>query len=74
MARINPQQRRTSTIVRDNAVHAEYDNLVAQLGDLINVVSRNYIYDRIKAQTGLCVKTIAYILNHTKSTNITNDA
>lgn len=74
MGRLSSQQRRTSTIVRDNAVHEEYNQLVAQLGELANVVSRNYIYDRIRIKTGLCVNTIAYVLNHTKSINISGDA
>lgn len=38
MGRLSSQQRRTSTIVRDNAVHEEYNQLVAQLGELANVL------------------------------------
>lgn len=61
----NRKDRRVSTIVRDNEVHKAYDEIKAELGALIYEVSRGYIYDRIKAKTGLCNKCIAYILNHT---------
>lgn len=31
-----------------------------------DAVSRQYVYEKIKEKTGLCVKTIAYVLNHTE--------
>lgn len=59
------KSRRESTLRRYAEVHEAYDEIVNGLGDLANVVSKSYIYDRIKARTGLCTKTIAYVLNHT---------
>lgn len=61
----NKLNRRPSTAIRDNEVHKAYDEIKAELGVLINEVSRGYIYERIKVKTGLCKKCIAYILNHT---------
>lgn len=61
--------RRPSTIIRDNRVHDIYDEIMHNLGDDIgNSVSRSYIYGKIHDKTGLCVKTIAHIINHTKRT------
>ena len=65
MTRFSGKNRRESTVVRDNKVHDEYDALRAELGPLADVVSRRYIYERIKERTGLCTKTVAFILNHT---------
>lgn len=41
-------------------------SLWRELGDLADAVSRQYVYEKIKEKTGLCVKTIAYVLNHTE--------
>lgn len=60
------KERRSSTVVRDNMVHAAYRETVAELGDIAPFVAKSYIYERIRARTGLCTKTIAYILNHTR--------
>lgn len=57
-----------STIIRDNHVHKVYKDIANELGALITVVSKSYIYERIHDITGLSVKTIAYILNHTRTT------
>jgi hypothetical protein len=65
MAR-NKTERRPSTIVRDNDVHAAYEEVRAELGEVFYYVSRTFIYEKIQKKTDLCVKTIAYILNHTK--------
>lgn len=59
-------ERRPSTIVRDDTVLGIYEEIAEELGDLIYVVSKSYIYDRIKERTGLCHKTIAFILNHVR--------
>jgi len=64
--RYSDRERRPSTVVRDNHVLGIYYELAKELGDIINVVSKSYIYDRIKERTGLCHKTIAFILNHSK--------
>ncbi len=55
------KNRRESTILRDNKVHEIHAELRAELGVLADVVSRQYIYERIKMRTGLCTKTIAFI-------------
>jgi len=65
MARTSSENRRRSTIIRDNDVHLAYEELRKELGALASEVSRNYIYGRIHERTGLCFKTIAFVLNHT---------
>jgi len=65
MTRFTDRKRRPSTQIRDNRVHEIYRYTVNELGGLRNVVSKSYIYERIKQKTGLCSKTIAFILNHT---------
>lgn len=57
--------RRPSTIIRDNHVHDLYDKIMCDLGELRNVVAKSYIYRKIREQTVLNEKTIAFILNHT---------
>lgn len=47
-------------------VHDAYSLVMEELGDLADAVSRQYVYEKIKEKTGLCVKTIAYVLNHTE--------
>lgn len=71
MTRFANEGRRTSTIIRDNSVHEAYKEIAEELGALIGVVSRTYIYRRIHERTGLCAKTIAFILNHTDLTQDT---
>lgn len=36
------------------------------LGQLRTVVSKSYIYNLIQNQTGLSIRTISHVLNHTK--------
>lgn len=43
-----------------------YDETLDGLGDLATVVSRNYVYGKIKDRTGLSVRHIGRIINHTK--------
>lgn len=58
--------KRKSTIVRNNTVHAIYNELRQQYGDrLFNNLSRSFIYEEISRRTGLCPKTISKKLNHT---------
>lgn len=45
---------RDSTVIRNNEIHKMY------------VVSRNYVYGRIKDRTGLSIRHISRIINHTK--------
>lgn len=51
---------RDSTVIRNNEIHR------MELGDLATVVSRNYVYGKIKDRTGLSIRHISRIINHTK--------
>lgn len=50
---------RDSTVIRNNEI-------LNELGDLATVVFRNYVYGRIKDRTGLSIRHISRIINHTK--------
>lgn len=56
---------RISTIKRNNSIHLMY-NIMNDLGQLRTVVSKSYIYNLIQNQTGLSIRTISHVLNHTK--------
>lgn len=43
-----------------------YNEILYELGDLATVVSRNYVYGKIKDRTGLSIRHISRIINHTK--------
>lgn len=58
--------RRESTKARDDDIHRMYDEIINELGDLACAVSKGYIYDRIRQKTKLSVRTISYIINHTR--------
>lgn len=58
---------RESTVMRNNQVHKE---IIDQLGDLATVVSRSYVYGKIKDATGLSVRHISRIINHTKAVDV----
>lgn len=55
-----------NTVMRNNQVHKLHKDIIDQLGDLATVVSRNYVYGRIKDRTGLSIRHISRIINHTK--------
>lgn len=57
---------RDSTVIRNNEIHMMYYEILNELGDLATVVSRNYVYDRIKDRTVLSIRHISRIINHTK--------
>lgn len=57
---------RESTEIRYNHVHKLYSAFIRELGELSAVVSKNYLYGKIKERTGLSIRTISFILNHTK--------
>lgn len=57
---------RYSSIVRYNEVHNMYDKIIKDLGDISAYVSKNYIYDKIRERTGLSIRHISRILNHTR--------
>lgn len=68
MAKLCAKNRRESTSVRDNEIHRMHKKILSELGSLANVVSKSYIYGRIQSETKLSVRTISFILNHTKPT------
>jgi len=68
MARAMGENRRRSTIIRDNEVHKLYDEVRQEAGKYFRELPRSTVYAVIGEQTGLCAKTIAYILNHTRPT------
>ena len=53
-------------IKRNNSIHIMYKNIMNDLGQLRTVVSKSYIYNLIQNQTGLSIRTISHVLNHTK--------
>lgn len=57
---------RISTIKCNNSIHLMYKNIMNDLGQLRTVVSKSYIYNLIRNQTGLSIRTISHVLNHTK--------
>jgi len=65
MARTSNENRRPSTIVRDNSVHNAYKEIMRELGVYAYQLPKSLIYEKLQERTGLCTKTIAYILNHT---------
>lgn len=69
MTKLCNKNRRESTMVRDNEIHELYQQIRHELGSLANAVSKGYIYERIKEKTKLSIRTISFILNHTKTTN-----
>ena len=58
-------RRRESTKARDDEIHKMYREIINGLGDLASVVSRTYIYEKIKSKTKLSTRTISFIINHT---------
>lgn len=57
---------RDSTVIRNNEIHRMYDEILDELCDLATVVSRNYVYGKKKDRTGLSIRPISRIINHTK--------
>lgn len=53
-------------MMRDNEVHRIYDEIIDNLGELASAVSKSYIYEKIKERTKLSIRTISFILNHTR--------
>lgn len=64
MTRFLGKRRKPSTVHRDNEVLNLYDEIVAELGEYAALVPRSFIYEKISDKTGLCIKTIAFIINH----------
>lgn len=53
---------RDSTVIRNNEIHRMYNEILDELGDLATV----YVYGKIKDRTGLSIRHISRIINHTK--------
>lgn len=64
MTRFSNENRRESTIIRDNQVLDAYTEVISDLGEVAYAVSKSYIYDKVRERTGLCTKTIAFVINH----------
>ena len=57
---------RVSTIKRNNFIHVMYKEIMNDLGELRTVGAKAYIYNLIRVKTGLSIRTISHVLNHTK--------
>lgn len=68
--RSKENNRRISSILRDNLVHEIYNEEIKKLGDAGSYVSRDYLYNKVKEKTGLSTRTISYIINHTEITKL----
>ena len=71
MTRFSGKERRPSTIIRDNRVHEAYEEVCREIGDMARLLPKEYLYEKVKEKTGLCTRTIAFILNHTVKQNLT---
>lgn len=66
MTKLVNKNRRDSTRMRDERVHALYERLMDELGELGCCVSKGYIYGRIGREVGLSARMVSFILNHTR--------
>lgn len=66
MGKLCTTNRRESTAARDKEIHRMHADILQELGGLANVVSRTYIYERIRERTKLSIRTISFIINHTR--------
>ena len=57
---------RDSTVIHNKRSIGCINEILDELGDLATVVSRNYVYGKIKDRTGLSIRHISMIINHTK--------
>ena len=67
MSKLTENNRRESTLVRDKEVCRIYNQILNELGELRNAVSKSYIYEKIKERTKLSIRTISFIVNHTRT-------
>lgn len=73
MKELKKKYRRESTAVRDNHIHDLYNEIsseLKELGDIGNYVAKEYIYLKIQEKTRLSIRTISYVLNHTKKVDL----
>lgn len=68
--RLHENKRRISSILRDNMVHDIYEDELAKLGGLSRYVSKEYLYRKVQERIGLSIRTISYIINHTRKEEI----
>lgn len=61
MSKLTENNRRESTLVRDKEVCRIYNQILNELGELRNVVSKSYIYEKIKERTKLSIRTISLL-------------
>lgn len=61
---------RDSSIIKYNEIHDMYDEIIKDLGEMSAYVSKNYIYDKIKDETGFSTRHISRILNYTKKRDL----
>lgn len=66
MSKLCIKNRRESTKVRDKEIHRLHRELLNKLGNLAGAVSKTYIYEQIREETRLSIRTISFILNHTQ--------
>lgn len=57
-------------MVRYRQVLEAYARVIQDLGDVSTAVSKSYIYDRVSCETCLCTKTVAYVINHCKPSEL----
>lgn len=57
---------RDGTVIRDDEIHRTYNGILDESGDSATVVSRSYVYGKIKDRTGLSIRHIGGMINHTK--------
>lgn len=67
MTKLTDKNRRESTLVRDIEVCRIYNQVLDELGELKNAVSKSYIYEKVRSQTKLSIRTISFIVNHTRT-------
>lgn len=70
MGKMKKINRRLSSVLRDNLVHEMYEEELARLGEAGNYVSREYLYRKVGERSGLSVRSVSYILNHTDKEEI----
>lgn len=64
-------KRRKSTKIRHNYVHSVNRELIAELGNRVYWSMNKFtIYEMISERTGLSVRRIQHILNHTQLSSI----
>lgn len=59
-----------SAVMRNDQVYKPHKGIIDRLGDLATVVSRSYVYGKIKDATGLGVRHISRMINHTKAVDV----